>query len=463
MKILDNGFHSFKNAINLLQYLEKPKDQNYEYTLKEIIISLHHSVETLFKYIIKSTNEYLLYENINDIFSQKSKNFIENKNNDIKYQTIKFIDAIDRVIILKNEKMSSKQYNFFITLNEYRNALTHFELETENKQIEHLIANVLPIIYRILKNNIPQFKEFAKNNNLQANVNSIIKEELNWKLKQHINLIKKIQNVDTQIKYYDSNPKEKEKFFKNHNTKEKNINYEKCPYCNKNTFIKTNTIIIGFEEKIFSGECKFCGFKSNKENALFIFNDFSNYELYLNDCFTYIFDILEEIICNEDNLDKTLELEEIKVLGQLYESNKEKMEDVFIQIVQKKVEELCEYFAESYFDKHVNGYVEYGEEMLNEGSVSIDLSLEDLECDNELVNIINNIYVFTNGNLEFLDGKVQYSNEFEYSIIYPNPNWDNEDTEGPCYIQADYKFDSSNFWGVFDFEPYEISDDEEDV
>lgn len=51
MKLLDNGFYLFKKSIKSLNNLEinnRYINDEYEYEIKEIIISLHHSIETLF-------------------------------------------------------------------------------------------------------------------------------------------------------------------------------------------------------------------------------------------------------------------------------------------------------------------------------------------------------------------------------------------------------------------------------
>lgn len=67
MKLLDNGFHSFKKSIKFLNNLDINNiyiNDEYEYEIKEIIISLHHSIETLFKHIIREESKFLLYDRL---------------------------------------------------------------------------------------------------------------------------------------------------------------------------------------------------------------------------------------------------------------------------------------------------------------------------------------------------------------------------------------------------------------
>lgn len=44
MKLRDNGLDSFKKAIKKLQQINNISPGDYEYEIKDIIISLHHSI-----------------------------------------------------------------------------------------------------------------------------------------------------------------------------------------------------------------------------------------------------------------------------------------------------------------------------------------------------------------------------------------------------------------------------------
>ena len=62
MKILDNGIDSLQKALKKLNIIEKVDKEKVEFELKDIIINLHHSIETLVKYLIREKNEYLIYD-----------------------------------------------------------------------------------------------------------------------------------------------------------------------------------------------------------------------------------------------------------------------------------------------------------------------------------------------------------------------------------------------------------------
>ena len=60
MNILENGLHSLKNAIHNLKQLETAPESDREYIIKDAIIGIHHSTETLFKYLVKEKQELLI-------------------------------------------------------------------------------------------------------------------------------------------------------------------------------------------------------------------------------------------------------------------------------------------------------------------------------------------------------------------------------------------------------------------
>ena len=54
MNVKENGLDSFRKSVSLLSRIHLEKgSENYEFLLKDAIISLHHSTETLFKYLVK--------------------------------------------------------------------------------------------------------------------------------------------------------------------------------------------------------------------------------------------------------------------------------------------------------------------------------------------------------------------------------------------------------------------------
>lgn len=458
MKLLDNGFHSFKKSIKSLNNLELNNtyiNDEYEYEIKEIIISLHHSIETLFKHIIREESKFLLYDRLEDVFDKELNKIINpNKKNNKELHTISFMDAVTRVIVLKGIKISNAKYNLFKTLNEYRNSLTHYEFDMKNKDIEHLLANIIPIVYNILSTQINEFSQFARINDLESNVSDINKNELIWKLSRYYDLLDKVNKADDKLKEYDNNKGLINQFYENHKKNKDNI-YEICPYCNKkDVFKKINTVIIGLSEKAYSGKCEYCNFELNKEEALFILNEFFDGQTYKNRHEYYILDELENIISIDDLKDEEIR----EKINQLYISYSDKVQATLIKILENKIEVLCEEFSERYFEQNISGYVEYGEAMLIDGSVDINLySYEvDITDDEELIKYINNINILTRGDIEFID-RVAYNNEFEYELIYPDANYDNEDVYGTCNVHINFELDRD----CFDLELIEDLEDDD--
>jgi len=135
MNLIDNGLHSFKKAIENLKTLDTLHNIEREYIAKEIVLSLHHSTETLFKYMVGQQNELLIYEDLKEYFTVQM-NIIKNKGKqNFKGNTITFMEAIQRAIVLNHLKLSESEYASFEHLNSVRNAITHHEYDLTGKQI----------------------------------------------------------------------------------------------------------------------------------------------------------------------------------------------------------------------------------------------------------------------------------------------------------------------------------------
>lgn len=160
-----------------------------------------------------------------------------NKKNNKELHTISFMDAVNRVIVLKDIKISNAKYNLFEILNEYRNSLTHYEFDMKNKDIEHLLSNIISTVYNILSTQISEFSQFARINDLESNVSDINKNELIWKLSRYYDLLNKVNKADNKLKEYDNNSGLINQFYENYKINKDNI-YEICSYCNKKIYLK---------------------------------------------------------------------------------------------------------------------------------------------------------------------------------------------------------------------------------
>jgi len=125
MNVLDNGIDSLQKALQSLNNIDKVNEEKIEFELKDIIIRVHHSIETLVKYLIREKNEYLIYDKLDKVFENKRASKESKKN------TIQFLDAINRICILYEIKISDNDYDKIKDLNEIRNSITHYEINLD--------------------------------------------------------------------------------------------------------------------------------------------------------------------------------------------------------------------------------------------------------------------------------------------------------------------------------------------
>ena len=164
MNILENGIDSLQKALKKLNNIEKVDKEKVEFELKDIIINLHHSIETLVKYLIREKNEYLIYEKLDKVF-ENERIAKESKKN-----TIQFLDAINRMVILYEIKISDNDYDKIKDLNEIRNAITHYEINLDIFEIQHLISNILKIMIPIFSNTIRDFNKYLEKIGLNKDI-----------------------------------------------------------------------------------------------------------------------------------------------------------------------------------------------------------------------------------------------------------------------------------------------------
>ena len=157
MKIgmLENGMDSLERGFQ--SYLQYKKDsdgknpvlQDY-LLLKQAVLNTHHGVEILLKYIVQQKSEFLI---IKEIDKNYRKAYIEMQKNAMvsvfntsyasKIRTITYEDAIDRAKDLCNVQFGPDVEKKLKALNDYRNSLTHAEIDVDDKLIENLFDGLL--------------------------------------------------------------------------------------------------------------------------------------------------------------------------------------------------------------------------------------------------------------------------------------------------------------------------------
>lgn len=172
MELINNGMHSFRKAFKSLVELEKLPRSESEYKIKDIILGFHHSFEVLFKYMLKKKDKALIYEDIDKYYDMKFNQIIgSNKNAATALHTVKFMQALKRVIVCYEIKMDNMTYQSINKLNKIRNELSHNEIIFNINEIKITIANLLFNMIPILEN-IDEFKRYIK----ESGTNDQIKE-----------------------------------------------------------------------------------------------------------------------------------------------------------------------------------------------------------------------------------------------------------------------------------------------
>ena len=153
-----NGIHSLAEGLRCLQqFLDKDDDP---YLMKEVVLKIHHGLETLLKDLLFQRNPiFLLSEktNISQIL-EYYKGFYEGKNNYLfdDAKTITPEETLNRIKVLKIVSgVSNKDFvqlsNSFKTLNAVRNQLQHFAIKANPEEIIRVLGNLIPRTVSLLK------------------------------------------------------------------------------------------------------------------------------------------------------------------------------------------------------------------------------------------------------------------------------------------------------------------------
>jgi hypothetical protein len=265
MNQFENGYDSLKKSINLYSKLDSTKE-TYEYDLKDIVISFHHSIEVLYKYIIRKESEFLIYDNI----SVYCKNTIYNNANH-KHETIKFMDAVRLVYLINNLEMDYEKIYYYDILNEIRNSITHSSYDFRDTLTEHYLANLIPEVYKILAKNIEEFDKQGNLDNILNSVNKIDKEETIRNFIIFADLIEKLSNCIESLSILETDKTKINSIF---STLDKKKMYDICPICGSKTFFRKGVIQLEVFKHIYYGKCHYCGIDINKDEIAILTNQY---------------------------------------------------------------------------------------------------------------------------------------------------------------------------------------------
>lgn len=274
MKLLENGLDSFGKSLTKLFELEKGQEKVDEFVLKDILLSFHHSLETLFKFLISEKNEYLIYEHLKNIFENRSLNL----NCDHSENTITFLDAYNRVIVLYSEKSINKVYEALKTLNTIRNGLTHHEIDLDIREVENIIAIILSWVLGIFSKYIKNFRDFLKDHKIDSNVKDLYSRNQAWEISTLIEGLNSLKSAKIKLSDINSDNIKRKKLSEQILSENKKLSLSICPICNGKYFFEKGTVIEDSNIIENYSECLFCGFSLMRDILILKHTSYLEYD-----------------------------------------------------------------------------------------------------------------------------------------------------------------------------------------
>ncbi|WP_391204437.1 hypothetical protein [Psychrobacillus sp. L4] len=426
MNLIDNGLHSFKKTIEHLKTLDSLQDIEREYVAKEIVLSLHHSTETLFKYMVKKKNELLIFDNLKEYFMAQMNVLKNTGKQDFKGNTITFMEAIQRGAVLNKLELSETQYGSFEHLNSIRNAITHHEYDLTEKQINYLITQVITVVFPIYKEHIPNFSDFVRVNNLNIISDTQVKELHIWKFIRFFTLYKKFIEGKLRIdSIYQSGTFQRRQ---QQIEKEQYITYHKCPCCEKPFLVKENVIFENMDEKGYTGECLMCEIEFDKEDSYFSYLTSRDYDSIKNDDFRFGYKIVSELF-NDTTLKEKITDQELYDIKQVYSipENAAHLAILTDNYLRSIIHPLLDKYAEEIVDDFDSAKMDEGlwGNKLKESEVLYNLNVEDFEQIKQVIENFKAIELTDDYYIEAL------TDEYDFDVFrdHPNPHQDNEEEE----------------------------------
>ncbi|MFE5388895.1 MULTISPECIES: hypothetical protein [Bacillus cereus group] len=425
MDLLQNGLHSLKKAINNLKDVDGTSGDERELIVKEVILGIHHSTETLFKYLVKNKHDILIYQDLKDYFSKEVNRIKGEGTTDFKVKTITFMEAINRAIVLNESdiEISKVDYDSFERLNSLRNSITHHECNLAGKEVDFLITQVLTIIFPIYKKLIPNFEEYIIKHNLNINGTKQVNNYRIWRFLRHFSLRKKFFESEELISSIRSSNETYVKKLKQIK-KEEYIKYHECPSCNQPYFQKEQIFFEAAEEVGYYGHCLLCKLSLNKEDAQYIHMTYRSYSAFLESTLaekTIIQDLL-----NDEGLVECLNKDDLSVIHKITSHPKTNyiVEFYAQDFMQYFIGEILEYYVrELNYDAYALDQAAVVDYILKDSHTVDRLQEDDLE---ELKKKIENCRAI-NINLEIFEKVIEEEFIFYSNTYHPNPHTDEDD------------------------------------
>ena len=430
MNLVDNGLHSFKKAINSLKEIDDLNGSERELVAKEIVLSLHHSIETLFKYIIQNKNELLIYEDLKDYFTVKINIIKDKGKKDFNGKTITFMEAVERTIVLNDLDVNITDLGSLEHLNNVRNAITHHEYDLGDKQINYLITQVITVVFPIYKSLIPNFTGYVRDHNLNLIGSTQVKEFNVWKFIRFFNLYSKFKEAKNRFELIIRTEGEFSKKQKAIN-KKSFITYHQCPCCNKDFFVKEGIVVDNTVEKGYKGKCLMCGISFDKEDSYFIYLLSKDYDSFFKNLYQES-SIIKDLLDDEE-LSTKLTTEEIEDIKKIHAN--EENSNLLLQIVTNHLDNTVNSILEEYVGDIANSLeTDVMDNALFTGTIEEFSEIEEMTTEERktLKTLVDNIEVLQVSNEDcerICEQAFEREYVFYWSRPHPNPHQDNEEVD----------------------------------
>lgn len=145
--VLDNGIDSLQAAEDALtNFCDEERIDGGIHFLKDAILSLSHSIEILFKYLLSTKNEALIFEDQKkymqakkEVAAGKAKNVFEVDPN---LKTVYFKTVKKRIASNTSINFDNEFSNLIAEIRTKRNSLEHYGLELNEEESETLYINI---------------------------------------------------------------------------------------------------------------------------------------------------------------------------------------------------------------------------------------------------------------------------------------------------------------------------------
>ena len=170
--LLDNACHSLQRGYEMFNKGREKKDA---LALKEAIIWIHHGIELSIKQLLVQSNEYLIFENIDEAVrklahlrrqpSMNNSNVLDLFDSSEGVYTVGFGKLVDRAAIMLNLQELSQGADLRVkidALTSYRNKTVHFSVDVKSEEVINLLGELMEPFLSLLEKQIKD-KDFLKN------------------------------------------------------------------------------------------------------------------------------------------------------------------------------------------------------------------------------------------------------------------------------------------------------------